>query len=158
MKKSYLACVILGLLCVKGAQASDAVRIMEEAAPTVGDPVSVAGKFVVDPSSSNRAWMEARVISDRIVDADNDPEIVTVQKKVPGLIFDSKTHEVLYRPEGATASVVCGTYVEGGIFTHSRVKPSGLCNFVSKVERRDADDGFRTKKKTYLLIDFVVER
>jgi hypothetical protein len=162
MKNSVIAvCVcVLGqiLIASTAAFATESVRILDEAAPTIGDPVSVSGRFVVEDKSAGRAWMEARIISDRIVNADNDPEIVTVDRKIPGLVFDAKTGEVRFRPEGSKDVITCGTYVEGGIFTHARVKPSGLCNFVSKIEHRDVDDGMRVKKRTYLMIDFVVDR
>jgi hypothetical protein len=137
--------------------ASESVEVYNDVCNTLGKPVSVLVRFAVGEGDGaiKHAWVEIEVQTNHNVNADLDPEVLVIKKKVSGLSYEEKTHQVFFKPDVSAKPIACGELIEGNFFTTTRVKSNGACSFVTKFDQRAVDDGYNVRKKPHLLVDMI---
>jgi len=139
--------------------AEEVVKVLDQVSPTGGSPYSVSGKFVPNDQNKElgRAWIEVEIVGD-YYDADLDREIYKISANVPGLAFNPSANTVTYQSKTAgKPRVICGKFDSGNFFIQSSVKPTGRCQFITKVEKRAVDDGHYIKDKAFVSVEMKIE-
>jgi hypothetical protein len=131
-------------------QASEPLMIFDGPSKTRDKPNGVEVHFVVNQVPP-RAWVEIGITGDE-VDADHEHEHIVIKSKIPGLEFDPKSSQVLYKASPNAPFINCGTFIEGGFMRSSQVEPTGHCKFTSSVEVRPVEEGFEVRNGYFIRI------
>jgi len=136
---------------VSAAASGPASRaVLEE---VVGEGYSYSTAAFVTNEETKRAWVEAAVHNGGLGD---DYRNETFRVKVPDLSYDTRTQEIVYDNRGSR--VVCARVTTSRFLftTRTRVKSTGRCELVTRLEHRKDDNGFEHETSKHLVVELGV--
>ncbi len=119
----------------------------------VGEGYSHSTAAFVTNEETKRAWVEAAVNNGGLGD---DYRLETFRVKVPDLSYDTRTQEVAYDNQGSR--VVCARVTTSRFLftTRTRVRSTGHCELLTRLEHRKDDNGFEYETSEHLVVELSV--
>ena len=159
LEKKHCFCALLVAALSSGAAHARSVPIYDEGLVENDPNVAVSATFQVNEVEPNlgRAWIEVTV-THNYSDTKKDPEQITSNRNVSGLRYDVVSEEILFQEEGQ-ASVVCARVVERHLLllVSKSIEPTGHCVLKASTERKQQDDGFHIRTRTYAKVVLEIE-
>jgi hypothetical protein len=143
------------MVCVAGAASTMASeptsRVVLDEVVSEGYSYSTAA-FAMNKETKH-AWIEAAVHNGGTGD---DYSLETFRLKLPGLSYDTQMQEVVYHHQGA--AVVCArvTTSKSLLTTRTRIRSTGHCELLARLERRKDDTGFEYETTKHLVVELSV--
>jgi hypothetical protein len=88
---------------------------------------------------SGRAWVDAIVENGGIGD---DYDSYTLRSNVQNLSYDAQTREIVYSDQGFRGTCATVTHSKFLFATRTRIRSTGRCELLARLESRRDDDGF----------------
>ena len=107
----------------------------------------------VTNDEAERAWVEVAVDNGGVGD---DYRFDTFRIRVADLSYDTATREVLYQNEGTRVACARLTISKFLFTTRMRIKSTGRCELLSRIEHRNDDTGFEYETHKHLVVELSV--